>query len=251
MKSGGTITLRTRVRRTDEFADDWQPSPIKTDELIELSVVDDGIGMSEEVRARAFEPFFTTKAVGEGSGLGLAAVHGTMHSHGGAVSVESDLGVGTTVRLYFPVANRQICSRIPSSGVAHTVQLAGTVLVVDDEPLVLRVARRYLKSLGVTCEIVSDGFAALALVDSGREFDCVLTDIVMPKMSGLVLIAELHERVPELPVIVMSGFPAGTEGLAHEALTQYPCLRKPFGTKELAKVLGPILNDARAGRLSS
>jgi PAS domain S-box-containing protein len=251
MKHGGTITLKTKVRHVDEQFCQRQSFPISSGKFVELSVTDEGVGMSEEVRARAFEPFFTTKAIGEGSGLGLAAVHGTMLSHGGGVSVESKLEVGTTVHLYFPAAIRQISSRVPASGVGYSVQLTGTVLVIDDEPLVLRVTRRYLRSLGVTCELASDGQTALSFLDSGKVFDCVLTDIVMPKMSGIVLISEIRQRCPDLPVVVMSGFPAGTEGLAQETLTEYPWLRKPFGSPELAKVLGPILCEMREKRLSS
>lgn len=251
MKRGGTITLRTRVHHADKRECGGASVPTLTGRIIELSVADEGVGMSEEVRARAFEPFFTTKSVGEGSGLGLAAVHGTMLSHGGGVSVESQPEVGTTVRLYFPAAIREASARVPSSGVAHSIQLTGTVLVVDDEPLVLRVARRYLQSLGVACVLASDGIKALALIDSGEEFDCVLTDIVMPKMSGIVLIARLRERCPHLPVVVMSGFPAGTEGADNETLTAYPWLRKPFGSRELAKVLGPILSEIRQTQITS
>jgi PAS domain S-box-containing protein len=250
MKNGGTITLRTQVRQVDDTWCQTQSFPISAGKFIELTVADEGIGMSEDVRARAFEPFFTTKAVGEGSGLGLAAVHGTMLSHGGGVLLESEPGTGTTVRLFFPSATRQLTSRAPVSGVEHSVQLVGTVLVIDDEPLVLRVARRYLQSLGVECELANDGVTALSIIDSGREFDCVLTDIVMPKMSGILLISELKKRCPLLPVVVMSGFPAGTEGLAHETLSEYPWLRKPFGSAELARVLGPILSESRERQAS-
>ncbi|HEY5959519.1 MAG TPA: ATP-binding protein, partial [Polyangiaceae bacterium] len=247
----GTITLRTRVIAVEEARCAAQSFPISEGRIVELSITDDGVGMTEEVRARAFEPFFTTKPVGQGTGLGLAAVHGTMLSHGGGVGVESQEGNGTTVFLYFPLVTSAVTSRVPPSGVGFTVQLNGTVLVVDDEPLSLRVTRRYLNALGVTAVFVGDGVAALELIESGTQFDCVLTDIVMPKMSGPALVAELRRKCPELPVVIMSGFPGGSEGSMNDALSDCPRLRKPFGRSDLARTLAPILtrsSEARVGK---
>jgi CheY-like chemotaxis protein len=221
-----------------------QAFAIRAGKIVVLSVIDEGCGMAEPVRSRVFEPFFTTKTVGEGSGLGLAAVHGTMLSHGGGITVESELGVGSSFHLYFPVATNTVVTRMPSSGVGFSPQLLGTVLVVDDEPLVLRVTRRYLRALGATAIFATDGVMALEMLESGEPIHCVLTDVVMPKMNGSTLIAEIRRRRPGLPVVVMSGFPAGSDGLAQQVPADCPWLRKPFGQLELAKLLLPYLNGS-------
>lgn len=244
MPKGGTVTIRTRLVVVDESWCNEQSFPVRPGRLIELCVEDEGVGMTEEVRTRAFEPFFTTKAVGEGSGLGLAAVHGTMLSHGGGVTVESQLGNGTRIRLFFPLAAQRPSMRVPASGIGFSLQLSGKVLVVDDEPLVLRVAKRSLNALGVTAVLVNDAPTAIAALHAGQQFDCVLTDIVMPKMSGVALVERIRALRPRLPIVVMSGFPAATDGPTQEVLLDCPWLRKPFGRNDLARVLGPILSLA-------
>jgi PAS domain S-box-containing protein len=245
MNNGGTLTLRTEVIVVDEAWCQSQNFPISPGRLVVLSVEDEGGGMTDDVLRRAFEPFFTTKAVGDGSGLGLAAVHGTMLSHGGGVTVKSQLGVGTGFHLYFPLAaGRRVSTRVPPSGVGHSLQLSGTVLVVDDEPLVQRVAKRCLKALGITAVVVGDGASAMAMIHAGQQFDCVVTDIVMPKMSGATLIGEIRRLRPELPIVVMSGFPAGPDGPLQHVPTDCPWLRKPFSRNDLAKVLAPVLGTS-------
>lgn len=246
MPQGGRVFLRTECLSVDDSWCHRQAFPISSGRVVRLCVEDQGVGMTEDVRGRAFEPFFTTKAVGEGSGLGLAAVHGTMLAHGGGVSVESQLGQGTSIHLYFPLATQRVSARVPPSGIGFSPQLRGRILVVDDEPLVLRVARRYLQKLGLEAFVASDGVAALEILNSGQQFDCVLTDIVMPRMSGTALVERIRCMQPGLPVIVMSGYPAGTEGVAQELLADCPWLRKPFGRSELAKALGPILSRGGA-----
>jgi PAS domain S-box-containing protein len=242
MPNGGTVTIRMRVVTVDE---DWcksQTFSVHPGRLVELCIEDDGVGMSDETRARMFEPFFTTKRLGTGSGLGLSAVHGTVLSHGGGISVESQVGSGTRIHLFFPVAAQRPSVRVPTSGIGYSLRLTGTVLVVDDEPLVLRVTKRSLEALGITAILVSDVPSAIAALRTDRRFDCVLTDIVMPKLSGVALVEHIRKIRPDLPVVVMSGFPATAENPTPEALMGCPWLRKPFGRDELAKVLGPILS---------
>lgn len=248
MPNGGTVTIRVSVVTVD---DDWcksQTFSVRPGRLVELCIEDDGMGMNDETRARMFEPFFTTKRQGAGSGLGLSAVHGTVLSHGGGISVESQVGRGTRIHLFFPVAAQRPSARIPTSGVGYSLSLTGTVLVVDDEPLVLRVTKRSLEALGITAILASDVPSAIATLRTGRSFDCVLTDIVMPKLSGVALVEHIRAICPDLPVVVMSGFPATAENPTPEALMGCPWLRKPFGRDELARVLGPILSGAQERR---
>jgi len=241
MLSGGKLTIRTRCTTFDQSICSQLPFSAKPGPYAVLSVEDTGVGMDERVKAHAFEPFFTTKSIGEGTGLGLAAVHGTMLSHFGGVIVESRTNQGTTVHLHFPaVQGRQVTAKPPS--LTHKVtRLSGAVLIVDDEPLMLRVGKRHLAQLGLDAVAVGDGQAALDLLAAGADFDCIVTDFVMPKMSGLSLIERIRELQIDVPVVIMTGYPSGSTPGQHTAISEYPCLRKPFNREDLAKVLAPLL----------
>ncbi len=239
--NGGRVTLRTRRVVLDQSFCAAQQFAGRPGPYIVLSVEDTGIGMDEQVKAHAFEPFFTTKSVGEGSGLGLAAVHGTMLSHNGGVIVDSHTDSGTTIHLYFPVAEGREVTLRPHSITRELTPLRGTVLVVDDEPLMLRVAKRQLSQLGLEPVLAGDGESALALLKKGLRFDCIITDFVMPKMSGMTLVNKIRRFLPDIPIIIMTGYPSGSAADSHNAISEYPCLRKPFNRSDLAKVLTPVL----------
>jgi len=241
MLSGGRLTIRTRAEVLGESDVSALQLNARPGKFVSLSVEDTGIGMAEQVKARAFEPFFTTKLAGEGSGLGLAAVHGTMASHHGGVSVESRANAGTVVRLFFPAVEAKALTPRPHSSDQAVQRLRGKVLVVDDEPLLLRVVKRHLFEIGVEAVTAGDGPSAIALLDQGFAFDCVITDFVMPKMSGMALVRRIRERKPDLPIIVMTGYPLGGNSGVESPLAELVCLRKPFDREDLAKVLMPIL----------
>jgi len=241
MMTGGTLTLRTQLTDLDQAQCAALPFAARPGPYVVLSVEDTGIGMDERVRAQAFDPFFTTKSVGEGSGLGLAAVHGTMLSHSGGVTVESRMNQGTSVRLYFPSAQGKPVTTRPPSMSPPITRLCGAVLVVDDEPLMLRVSKRHLAQLGLDAVAVSDGQSALDLLSSGAIFDCILTDYVMPRMSGMVLIDKLRAQHIDVPIVIMTGYPSGSTLDQHTEISEYPCLRKPFSRDDLAKALAPLL----------
>jgi len=251
MRTEGRVTVRTQYVTLDAQACAALPFNLRPGAYVVLSVQDTGIGMDEQVKARVFEPFFTTKAVGEGTGLGLAAVHGTMLSHAGGVAVESSANQGTCVRLYFPSAHGQRISQKPQSMTRELTRLMGTVLIVDDEPLMLRVSKRHLTQLGLDVVAVSDGASALALVNAGTPFDCVITDFVMPNMSGSALIQKIREINVEIPIIIMTGYPSGATPERNGILSEYPCLRKPFSREELAKVLAQVLRSRRTNEASN
>jgi CheY-like chemotaxis protein len=204
-----------------------------------LAVRDTGAGMDEVTRARAFEPFFTTKAAGQGSGLGLAMVHGIVRAHEGTVVIESEPGAGTTVRCYFPL----LAAELPgTTAVEDDVPMgAGEhVLVVDDEPSLSRLGERRLLDLGYRATALTDPRQALAVALAG-EVDLVLTDFTMPQMTGLELARRLAEAGRATPVIMVSGHPSelGPEQLAgtHVRLV----LRKPVSHAELAGALRRVL----------
>lgn len=241
IRNGGRVTLRTRRAIVDQAFCSTQQFAASPGTYIVLSVEDTGIGMDEQIKAHAFEPFFTTKSVGEGSGLGLAAVHGTMLSHNGGVIVDSHANSGTTIQLYFPAAHGREVTLRPQSLTRDLTRLKGTVLVVDDEPLMLRVAKRQLSQLGIEPVLAADGESALALLQSGSRFDCIITDFVMPKMSGMTLVSKIRLFLPDIPIIIMTGYPSGSAADNQHAISEYTCLRKPFNRSDLAKVLAPVL----------
>jgi CheY-like chemotaxis protein len=189
--------------------------------------------MDEATLARAVEPFFSTKGVGKGTGLGLSMVHGLASQLGGALTLSSRPGVGTNIDLWLPVtaeredAEAQSAAPIP---VAHN----GTALLVDDEPLVRASTAHMLSELGyIVVEAVSAD-EALSLLDAGR-FDLLVTDHLMPGMTGADLFQEVRCRNPALPVLIISGY-AEEDGIASEL----PRLTKPFRQMELAAKIAAV-----------
>jgi hypothetical protein len=174
---------------------------------VHLEVSDTGAGMSEEVRQRAFEPFFTTKPKGEGTGLGLAILHGIVTTAGGSVTIESAPGRGTTFRIALPVAREEAphpepAGRRPGAG--------ERVLLVEDEPAVREITRRLLAANGYQVEVAADPAHALQLVEEAdRQLDLLLTDVVMPEMSGPELAEQARHRRPGLKLLFMSGYAHG------------------------------------------
>lgn len=204
-----------------------------------LSVRDDGAGMDEATRQRVFEPFFSTKAPGKGTGLGLPMVYGTAKSHGGAVTVESEVGKGTTVRVYLPSAAATPAAKLATP--APRAALQARVLVVDDEPLVRRGARGILKRRGYEVVEADGGVQALALVDGGARFDAVVLDMAMPVMNGAVCFAELRRRVPGLPIVLVSGHAQTAEVTELVDAGDAFFLEKPFEGSALDEALRRLL----------
>lgn len=226
MPSGGKVDLFAEVC---EVADDHlrlEPGP-----YVRLQVRDNGQGMDEATLARAAEPFFTTKGVGRGTGLGLPMVHGLMAQSGGEMTISSELGKGTTVALWFPLAPAEETARTARSRPDEPIAAAGrgSVLVVDDDDLVLVNTTALLEDLGYSVQSATSGFEALAVVADQPDLDVVLTDFVMPQMNGAALREEIRKIRGDLPVIITSGYPdLETEG--HAAKGYLP---KPFNQEQL------------------
>jgi len=216
-----------------------------------VSLRDTGHGMSEETRRRAFEPFFTTKRVGEGTGLGLAMVYGIVTEAGGEVRLESEPGRGTTATVLLPLLDADEAEQdeiAPTSSRWSPARAdARRVLVVEDDASVRRLAIVALRSGGFQVESAGDGREALALLESGvTPPDLVITDVVMPHLSGRALRDMVHERHPGMPVLYISGYPGDEihqRGLLGEDAT---FLQKPFSPDELVRRVGEVL--ASAGR---
>jgi PAS domain S-box-containing protein len=211
MPNGGHITITTADAVLDERYRDDHPE-VLPGEYVMISVTDDGSGMAPQVLDRVFEPFYTTKDVGKGSGLGLSMVYGFVKQSNGHVSIYSEPGLGTTVRLYLPTANVDATEREvkPDQNVEPT---RGTelVLVVEDDNFVRGYAVASLESLGYRVITAHNGRAALERLDLGDKPDILFTDIVMPGgVSGLDLAEQAQALLPGLPVLFASGYPLET-----------------------------------------
>jgi PAS domain S-box-containing protein len=198
---------------------------------VAIAVTDTGTGMTEAVRARAFEPFFTTKESGRGTGLGLATVHGFVHQSHGVVTLDSRVGEGTTVTLFLPCPADASMRRAKAHKTAPAVAAGLAVLLVEDEPDVLRVVRAFLEQWGCSVVACSHAEAALqAAAVPGARFDLLLTDVVLgPGLRGDELAQRLRASQPALPVLLMSGYAQDVQA------SSWPLLRKPFTREQLAQ----------------
>jgi signal transduction histidine kinase/ABC-type amino acid transport substrate-binding protein/ActR/RegA family two-component response regulator len=217
------------------------PHDLKPGEYLMLSVRDNGTGMPPEILQHIFDPFFTTKAAGEGTGLGLSVVHGIVTGSGGAVDVTSAQGFGTTFRLYFPASSGK-----PAPGSAGEADVpAGhgeRILFVDDEPAIVSAASGLLQRLGYVVTSCTQPVEALAeFTRRPQSFDVVVTDLTMPKMSGIELAGHIRSRRPELPVILISGFINDREMALARVGRITHLLDKPLTTASLGRAVAAAL----------
>nr|WP_314444373.1 PAS domain S-box protein [uncultured Sphingomonas sp.] len=230
MPDGGTLTIAARNASEDA----GKHLGLARRPHIVLAVTDTGVGMDEATRARAIEPFFSTKGLGKGTGLGLSMVHGLAAQLGGALDIRSAPGMGTTIELWLPLARSSVSEGAPAIGEVES-HGAGTVLLVDDEELVRESTAGMLADLGYRVAEADCGEAALALVDEGLRPNLLVTDQLMPGLSGTDLAVRLRERFAGLPVLVVSGY-ADLESLS----PAFPHLSKPFRQAELSAALEKI-----------
>ena len=229
MPSGGSLVVRTLEVSERDGADGREPEPRQA--AIEVS--DSGAGMTADVLMRAFEPFFSTKPAGEGSGLGLAMVYGICEQLGGRAEIESAPNAGTTVRLRFPAAEEAGEAPDVERPQGPWVEGCETVLVAEDDPLVRSVIVSSLESSGYRVLVAKDGLDALSQAQArADELDLVLTDVVMPGLSGPEMVAELRAKHPEMRALFVSGYPRGRGGIPF-SLEDDQILRKPFTTRDL------------------
>jgi PAS domain S-box-containing protein len=234
MSQGGSLTIETANVAVVEQAHIEEPQRMSPGEYVRLSVADSGVGMSKEVLREVFEPFFTTKEVGKGAGLGLATIYGIVKQSGGHVWVESEPGQGARFTLYFPKVERVA---IPAAPISVNAPPRGseTILVVEDEAPLRKGICSLLSNLGYTVLSASSGDEALALASEHKVIHLLLTDVVMPRMSGRELAQILADLRPELKIIYMSGYTddAALRYGIHELRTAF--LQKPFGLSALAQ----------------
>jgi two-component system cell cycle sensor histidine kinase/response regulator CckA len=245
MPSGGTLTIRTANLDAADVPPSSPESSLLLGPLVELSVSDDGVGMDERTQARLFEPFFTTKELGRGTGLGLATVYGIVRQSGGHIRVSTRLHHGSTFTIYLPMAEGLPEPGVEAGGWTDMPRGTGTVLVVEDEDAVRYLACRVLRGNGYRVLEASDPAAALLIVRTeGQPVDLLVTDIVMPGMSGPALAERLVAGWPDLKVLYITGY-------AQEAIERQGALpaggallEKPFTAQQLADSVRRALANA-------
>lgn len=212
-----------------------------------LTVQDDGSGIEPEVLKRICEPYFTTKGHGEGSGLGLAMVHGIIKSHGGAIHIDSKPGRGTTFDIYLPICgsqDRESKSHLP---IGDSVSLNARILLVDDESIIAEMSENVLRKLGHQVTIFTDSIEALAAFRANpNEFDLVITDVTMPKLTGLELAEEIRATRKDIPLILCTGYSESLDSNSLKGLNIQKCIWKPVDIDDLAKTIQEVLSASEA-----
>ncbi len=241
MPNGGTLTFTTTELELDNSAFGGDAG-IKAGHYVCISVTDDGVGMPRDVVERAFEPFFTTKEVGKGSGLGLSMVYGFAKQSNGHVSIYSEIGLGTSIRLYLPIAEGAEPA-LPRSSNTKAIGGDEKILVVEDDPFVRSHAISTLEGVGYRVIVASDGPEALSLLRGGADPDLLFTDVVMPGgMSGWDLAALAREMRPSLKVLFTSGYPLEALADRGQVAPGAPLLSKPYRIADLAKRVRDVLD---------
>ena len=243
-ESGGVLTVSLRAARLEEgTVPGWD---LPAGEYARMTFADTGVGMDEAVREKIFDPYFTTRPSGEGTGMGLAVVHGIVSSHGGAVTVESEPGRGTVFTVFLPQATASSGTGLDHEALPPAAAGGEVILLIDDEEPVLQVAGRCLANLGYRVKTASSAEQGLALFEADPDlFDLVLTDQTMPGMSGSEFIGRLHELRPGLPAILCSGYgpTLGDRELGEIGAAAF--LHKPFSFPELAAVVARVLGKGQ------
>jgi len=241
MPRGGTLTIETSNAELDEHYAKTHLSVVPGPYVV-LTVSDTGTGMTSEIQARLFEPFFTTKEIGKGTGLGLATVHGIVTRSGGSVGVYSEVGKGTSFKVYFPRADvgELVVVAPPPAGRQRTG--TETVLVVDDADGLRELARRLLERQGYTVLVAANADEALRLFERNASIDVLLTDVVMPGFSGPELTMLLMKQRPALKAIYMSGYTEDT--IIHHGVLNpgIAFLHKPFTSETLGRKIREVLD---------
>ncbi|HET8749597.1 MAG TPA: response regulator [Sphingomicrobium sp.] len=235
-KGGGTLTIQTYSVKSDQVAE-LGSDILPVADYSALSVTDTGTGIAPNILGKVFEPFFTTKEVGKGTGLGLSTVYGIVKQSGGFIFADSKVDEGTRFVIYLPVHREEkAAGRARSLGKAKKDELwgSGTVLLVEDEPMVRSVAERALTRHGYKVVTADNGEDALAILESGETIDLLISDVVMPGMDGPTMVREARKSWPDLKILFMSGY--AEEQLRKSIdIENVNFLPKPFSVTELAE----------------
>jgi two-component system, cell cycle sensor histidine kinase and response regulator CckA len=252
MPTGGTLTIETRtIDLDDQYA--AQHLDVEPGRYVRLSVTDTGSGIDPETAAHIFEPFFTTKAVGQGTGLGLATVHGIVSQTGGQVRVYSEPGLGASFKVYLPPSDAPVAAEVSVDAAARTgSEGTGRVLVCEDEPLVRRLVERILKRHGYAVIIAATPEDALELAGGAAEpIDMLVSDVIMPGMTGPDLAERVAALQPDIRTLFMSGYTAETITGRGNLPIGSAFLEKPFDGDALLRAVHDLLTQTPPDMLTT
>lgn len=243
MPQGGIISIETdNVFLDEEFV--AQNPGSKTGDYVMLAVSDTGIGIDEETRQMIFEPFFTTKEIGKGTGLGLSTVYGIVNQLGGFIVVKSTVGVGTTFEIFLPSAEENKAAKVEAAATTAGIERgAETILLVEDEELVRNLTRQVLETCGYQVIEATNGHEALEQCDKkDQQIDLLLTDVVMPNMSGRELAEKVKEIHPSIKILFTSGYTEDAVVRHGISESEMNFIQKPFSFDELSKKVRKLLD---------
>lgn len=248
MPGGGELLFKTDtavIRNNDLFA--HHQYEIKDGNYLVLSVIDTGIGMTEEVKKRLFEPFFTTQNSGKGTGLGLASVYGTVKNHGGFIEVESQVGKGATFKVNLPLAADRTAPIDTMQKTQELIRGEGHILVVDDEEMIRRLSEEILSFLGYTVHTCSDGIEAIDYYRANEQkVDLVILDVMMQKMDGYETYRHLRGIRDDVRVIIMTGYSLKED--THQTIVKGVAgfIKKPFEGAELSRLIHEVMTTGHS-----
>jgi len=238
----GTLVISVKDRIVDEQDNAQVAGNLKPGKYAVIEIRDNGVGMDEETRNKIFEPYFTTKGYENGTGLGLAVVHGIIKSHKGHITVQSTPGQGTVFQVYLPVTGEPMTdeNRIP---VAMPLLDEQRIMVVDDEESIRNLMSEILSLEGYRVEAFASGTAAWkALSTDPQDWDLLVTDLTMPGMTGTALSRKVSRLRPDLPIIICTGYNEMTDSNKEEELPITFCLQKPVTMQELLEAVAQALH---------
>jgi CheY-like chemotaxis protein len=239
MPAGGLLHVNTREVTLDEHFCTASAFELNPGRYIETEVRDNGCGIAQEHLGRIFEPFFTTKEQGEGTGLGLSSVYGTVQRHGGSISVYSEEGQGSTFQILLPLAGNTTIGERPEGEIKRG---SGCVLVVDDEEIMRSTAKAILEALGYEVMLAENGQVALDLFSRQQGgIDLVLLDMIMPVMNGRECFERLKKHDPQVKVILSSGFSREDDLQEMTKAGLRGFIRKPYLTSGLSQIVHEVL----------
>ncbi len=245
MPGGGVLFIQTENITVGEQS--TTPPEMGPGRYVKLSVTDTGIGMDKTTQERIFEPFFSTKESGQGSGLGLSSVYGIIKNHGGFIDVYSKQEEGTTFNIYFPVSDKEIVSERLGSPQIRTLPGRGTILLVDDESMILDVGRSMLEKLGYKVVVARSGKEALNIFEKqGHKIDLVILDLIMPGMGGGEVYDRLNTIDADIRVLLSSGYSINNQAKMIIDRGGKGFLQKPFSFNELSVKVNEAMNKMKA-----
>jgi signal transduction histidine kinase/ActR/RegA family two-component response regulator len=245
MPRGGKLTIQTANVTLDQKTR-FRNRDLEVGDYVMVAITDTGVGMTEEVKSHLFEPFFTTKGVGRGTGLGLATCYGIICQSDGDIRVYSELNCGTTFKIYLPRVDAPTTTTNSSTDPDTLPEGSESVLIVEDEAAVRRLAASVLRGAGYQVQEARDAVEALSIIEAKQPFDLVVTDVIMPKMSGKELYDKIRVIAPRIKVLFMSGYT--DDALAHHGVLgpELSFLEKPFSPAGLARKVREVIDSSKS-----